>query len=538
MNVPLSELLPFQGRKYMQEIPSQDMPLNAAMHLHKAAMYVRMSTDHQKYSTENQADAISEYAARNGINISKTYEDAGKSGLTIEGRGALKQLIDDVQTGQADFSTILVLDVTRWGRFQDADESAYYEYICRRSGIDVRYVAEQFENDGSPVSTIVKGVKRAMAGEYSRELSGKVFAGQCRLIEMGYKQGGTAGYGLRRMLINEHGEEKGILKLGEHKSLITDRVILVPGPEEEVETVRWIYRAFVDEGLAERQIAIQLNQKGILTDLGRAWTRATVHQILTNEKYVGNNVFNRTSFKLKKHHVNNTREMWVRKDNAFPAIVDPSYFFNAEGIIRQRNRKFSNDDMLSKLKALHERKGWLSGILINEADDMPSSCAYAQRFGSLVRAYELIGYTPATDYSYIEINRHLRKLWPEIVNSVIKRIQEQGGDVRQDEGNDLLIVNDELTVSVVICRCLQTTNDKNQWRIHLDASLMPDITIAVRMNPENTAPLDYYLLPAIDVEDPKIRLMENNHFALEVYRFDDLEPFFLLMERTNLTEAA
>ncbi len=45
------------------------------------------------------------------------------------------------------------------------------------------YCAEQFENDGSPPSTIVKSVKRAMAGEYSRELSAKVFAGQCRLIE-------------------------------------------------------------------------------------------------------------------------------------------------------------------------------------------------------------------------------------------------------------------------------------------------------------------------------------------------------------------
>ena len=120
---------------------------------------------------------------------------------------------------------ILVLDVTRWGRFQDADESAYYEYICRRAGIDVQYVAEQFENDGSPVSTIVKGVKRAIAGEYSRELSGKVFAGQCRLIEMGFKQGGAAGFGLRRMLIDEHGNRKAELKRGEHKSLQTDRVI-------------------------------------------------------------------------------------------------------------------------------------------------------------------------------------------------------------------------------------------------------------------------------------------------------------------------
>ena len=101
-------------------------------------MYVRMSTDHQKYSTENQADAIREYAARHQIEIIDTYTDAGKSGLSLDGRDALKRLIDDVQESRARFNMILVLDVTRWGRFQDADESAYYEYICRRAGIERR----------------------------------------------------------------------------------------------------------------------------------------------------------------------------------------------------------------------------------------------------------------------------------------------------------------------------------------------------------------------------------------------------------------
>ena len=113
--------------------------------------------------------------------------------MRLDGRDALKRLIDDVQTGTADFTTILVYDVSRWGRFQDADESAYYEYICKRAGISVQYCAEQFENDGSPVSTIVKGVKRAMAGEYSRELSVKVFTGQCRLIELGFPPRWPAG---------------------------------------------------------------------------------------------------------------------------------------------------------------------------------------------------------------------------------------------------------------------------------------------------------------------------------------------------------
>jgi DNA invertase Pin-like site-specific DNA recombinase len=139
-----------------------------APNLIRAAEYVRMSTEHQQYSTENQGEIIRRYAERRGMTIVRTYTDAGKSGLRIDGRDALKQLIQDVENGSADFNAILVYDVSRWGRFQDADESAYYEYICRRAKIEVHYCAEQFENDGSPISTIVKGVKRAMAGEYSR----------------------------------------------------------------------------------------------------------------------------------------------------------------------------------------------------------------------------------------------------------------------------------------------------------------------------------------------------------------------------------
>jgi DNA invertase Pin-like site-specific DNA recombinase len=159
----------------------------------------------------------------------------------------------------------LVYDISRWGRFQDADESAYYEYICKRAGISVEYCAEQFENDGSPVSTIVKGVKRAMAGEYSRELSQKVFAGQCRLIELGYRQGGPPGFGLRRMLIDETGRKKGILARGEHKSIQTDRVTLVPGPDDEIAIVDQIFHSFVEDGRSESKIAADLNARGIKT---------------------------------------------------------------------------------------------------------------------------------------------------------------------------------------------------------------------------------------------------------------------------------
>ena len=107
-----------------------------------------MSTDHQRYSTENQADVIAAYATARGFVIVKTYADEGKSGLNLGGRAGLRELLTDVETRNVDFTAVFVYDVGRWGRFQDADESAYYEYVCKRAGIRVHYCAEQFENDG------------------------------------------------------------------------------------------------------------------------------------------------------------------------------------------------------------------------------------------------------------------------------------------------------------------------------------------------------------------------------------------------------
>ena len=504
----------------------------------RAAEYVRMSTDHQKYSTENQSDAIAQYAARRGLTIVRTYADEGKSGLGLGGRDALKQLIADVQNGIADFKTILVYDVSRWGRFQDADESAYYEYICKRAGISVQYCAEQFENDGSPVSTIVKGVKRAMAGEYSRELSVKVFAGQCRLIELGYRQGGPAGFGLRRRLIDQDGEMKGDLAQGEHKSIQTDRVVLVPGPSEEQETVRWIYRSFVEASKSESEIAELLNGRSIRTDLGRQWTRGTVHQILINEKYIGNNVWNRASFKLKRKRVRNNRDMWIRADGAFEPIVQRELFDAAQAIICQRSYRFSNEQMLDILRRLLEAHGYLSGLIIDEFDSGPSSTAYSSRFGSLLRAYELVGFTPDRDYQYIEINRMLRRMFPHIVADTIAGIVNVGGTVKKNQASDLLTINDEFTASITIIRCRETAGGALRWHVRFDLELRPDITIAVRMDRLNKSPLDFYLLPRIDMTAPKIRLAEHNGVSLDSYRFESLEGLFELAARAMLLEVS
>jgi len=499
-----------------------------------AAQYIRMSTEHQQYSTENQADTIREYAQKRGFKIVKTYTDEGRSGLRIEGRSALRQMIDDAKGGTAAYQAILVYDISRWGRFQDSDESAYYEYICKRAGIQVYYCAEQFENDGSPTSTIIKSVKRAMAGEYSRELSSKVFQGQCRLIELGYRQGGPSGFGLRRMLVDMHGKPKGLLKRNERKSLQTDRVILVPGPGEEIDIVHHMYQMFIKHGKREREIAEYLNNRGITTDGDCQWTPATVRQVLTNEKYIGNNVYNRISFKLKKKRVVNPPDILVRKDGAFEAIVDPASFYTVQGIIQERNRRWSDEELIQMLVQLVKEHSDVSAHLIDQTDGMPSSATYRSRFGTLIEAYRLAGYTPCRDFSYVNINRRLRALHPTLVDVTVQRLESVGASVGLDDGNSHLVVNGEYTAALVLSRCLQTPTGSLRWAIRFGSRQLPDITIMVRMNPANDEPSDFYLLPLLDIRTSSLRLAEYNAAYVDTYRCDSLDGFAQLALRTRI----
>lgn len=360
--------------------------------LTRAAQYMRMSTEHQRYSTEYQAEAIARYACQRGYEIVRTYADEGKSGLSLDGRDALKALIANVQAGEADYRAVLVYDVSRWGRFQDVDESAYYEFICREGGIAVEYCAEQFDNDGSLGATIIKCMKRAMAGEYSRELSAKIFAGQCYLTKLGFRQGGAPGFGLRRLLIDENGRPKTLLGRGQYKGLQSDRVILTPGPPEEVEIVREIYRLFVTDRWSKARIATYLNDRGVVKEHGLRWTRGSVHHLLTNENYIGTNIFGRTSYKLKHKRKSNPPELWLRAPGAFEPVIDRSLFLAAQHIVENVTRRLTDEQLLSRLSSKLAAKGALSIVIIDEMGDMPSSSTYRYRFGSLARAYELIGY--------------------------------------------------------------------------------------------------------------------------------------------------
>jgi hypothetical protein len=295
---------------------------------------------------------------------------------------------------------------------------------------------------------------------------------------------------------------------------------------------------FVVQRRSETEIAAALNAEGLMTDLGRSWTRGMVHQILTNEKYIGNNVYNRVSFKLKAKRVVNPPQAWVRADGAFDGVVEPDFFEAAQRIIQDRSRRFSDQDLLDHLAALLAKKGWLSGWVIDEVEDMPSSSTFRHRFGSLIRAYQLVGYSPGRDFRYIETNRALRALHPNVVNQIVADIGGVGGQVHRDPVSDMLHINDEFSASVVIARCHMTSAGGLRWKVRLDNGLRPDITIAVRMDSDNATVRDYYFLPWLDLGDcPNLRLAPENGIRIDAYRFDSFDPFLDLTRRTRLRAA-
>lgn len=502
-----------------------------------AAEYVRMSTEHQQYSLDNQSGFIREYADKKGITIIHTYNDAGKSGLNLAGRPGLKALLNDVINHKINISLLLVYDVSRFGRFQDTDEAGHYIYLLKTHGVSVIYCAEPFADQHSELHMLGLSFSRYGAASYSRNLSEKVFIGQTNLIRRGFHQGGMAGYGLRRMLIDEQRTPKGILEFGQRKSIQTDRVILIPGPQNEVDIVNQIFDMFIYEGKPEIVIASELNRKQIIAENNTAWTRGKIHQILTNEKYIGNNVYNKTSFKLKQRHVINPEEQWIRFNGAYDPVISIEKFNFADEIIRARSQVLSEEILLEKLRELLLRKGRLSGLIIDEEELLPSSSVYRSRFGSLLRVYQLVGFNPKTDYSWLETKKYLKGVNTDITNTIINNIYQSDGWVSDSSNSGILNINDEFTLAIQAVRCQRTSPTNLRWRINFNHALAPDISIAARMDSLNETVTDYYIFPSIDLILNNMYLKEQNPFSFEFYRFDTLKLLYQLVKRTAIPEA-
>jgi DNA invertase Pin-like site-specific DNA recombinase len=504
-----------------------------AANLIPAAQYLRMSTEHQQYSLENQSVAIRRYADAHGFQIVQAYSDAAKSGVALKRRTGLRQLLQDVVSGIAAYQAILVYDVSRWGRFQDTDESAHYEFVCKSAGVPVHYCAETFANDGSLPSLIMKALKRTMAGEYSRELGVKVLAGQRRLAGLGFKQGGMPGYGLRRLLVSNDGRPKQQLAFGERKSLATDRVILVPGPAKEVQVVRDIYQMLISEGLPIYAIARELKRRGVPYQEGVYWTHHTVADVLTQPKYAGFHVYGRTTSRLYTPKIRLPKSDWLVSPGAFEPIVDYSTFLEAQRILESRTINKSDEELLELLKRLLAEQGRLSLKLVKESPNVPSPSTYRLRFGSLRRAYELIGYGRPDQFGPIDLRRRTQALRDELIAKIADLFPKQVSVVRRGgRWRTRLRLRSGLMVSVLVSRSITVWKGAMRWQIDPVGRERKSVTLLARLDQNNQTFLDFHVLPDID-RPRRFYIRQNDTWLNRGVPMRDLSEFRTLVAKAH-----
>ena len=494
-----------------------------------AATYVRMSADRQNYSIEHQREYLSAYASAHGLSVVREYGDEGKSGLALKGRPGLRSLLADVQADAIPFNVILVYDVSRWGRFQDADESAHYEFICRSAGVEVIYCAEQFDSDCSPMSALIKSMKRTMAAEYSRELSSKVFRAQCRFISMGFKQGGSAGYALRRQVVDQYGEHKTQLAFGQRKGSTTDRVIFVLGPQHEIDILRKIYSMYVDEHRGETEIARHLNAEGTPSEFGRPWTPWLVKSLLTNEKYLGDMVFNRGSCKLQRHAVHNPRAEWLRLPEAFPSPLPVGLFQLAQVERIRRNAKQSEDDLLQMLRDLHLEHGKVTTTMLSSEVRSTFPKLLARHFGTITNAYVLAGVPTTSTYSYVATRRFVAQTKHDMINQILVLCVQAGGHAAAGPGDDL-IVNNHLRVRVVAARSRHGKADCARWKVPTRCFDGAAFVIMAQLAICNEKVQAYYLLDTPCFASGDLTMREERPEDFARYRFPSLAAVFGIVE--------
>lgn len=451
------------------------------------AQYLRMSTDHQLYSLDNQADAISRYAEAHGFIVVRTFSDEAKSGLSINRRNGLKQLLKETVEGHPDFGAILVYDVSRWGRFQDADEAAHYEFLCKSSGTPVHYCAETFSDESSFSATILKALKRTMAGEYSRELSVKVRAGQTRLAKLGYKLGGTSPYGLHRMLLDPSGKPKQILTPGQRKSLVTERVILVPGSPREVVVVERIFREFADERRSLWGIARGLNVDSIQYKEGAKWRATTVTRVLRHAAYMGTQVWGRTSTILAGPRVQIPSHQWATCTSAFEPIISREIFERAQRAFASFTHNLSNEEVLEQFRAVLKEHGKLSGKIIERSQLCPGLTTIRSRFGGLNNVYERLGLPLRSCVSSLS-RRRWQILRHEFIASIVAAFPKQLQTFRRGPRFRAVLKYQKtgFLVSVLIASCSPAKNGKLRWLVHPPRSDRNRLTVIAFLNQSNT----------------------------------------------------
>ncbi len=441
------------------------------------AYYRHSAQDRQENSIPIQRDQVREWADKNGVEVVQEFADAGKSGLTSEGRPAFTEMMEEWVKKRRDFQYILCLDVSRWGRFQDIDLSAQFSAECRKAGKQVIYTSIGKPREDDPLYPVYVQFERFRAAQYSRELSDKVWRGCVKITEQGYWAGGSPPYGTKRLLLDEKREPLHPLAPGQRKGIQNQRVTLVEGDPDQIATIHRIFHEFVELGYSEYKISEGLNRAGIPSPGGKRWGAASVLARIRNETYIGTLVYNKTSQKLKTPRVHNPTDKWVRTQEAFEGVVGHDLFERAQKILEARRHKYDPERMLSQMEDLYAKFGILQPSLSRINPEMPPASAYARHFGSWDQAFQQL---------HADQRQRTRQMVHEKICQHIPNVLPY---------SDFYVLDQKLTVSIQPAVPIPR-GYASYWPIRPDDRHVIDMTLGVLLSdPKDLEILGYIALP-------------------------------------------
>ncbi|WP_423459525.1 recombinase family protein [Ottowia sp. VDI28] len=408
----------------------------------RAAAYLRMSSDRQELSLSTQLEAIRAYASKNGLSIVGVYEDAAKSGLSIAHRDGMKRLLRDVMGMPRPFDVVLVYDVSRWGRFQDIDAAAYYEYTCRMNGARVVYVQEPFGSDIDPLTALLKTLKRAMAAEYARELGVKTRAGQDQAIQLGFQMGSIPRIGIAKVAVDQWGNRRPLARL-QRKSMQNERIVWEPGPQCEVDLVNHIFELYCAPEGNISKTARTLLREGVRAPDGRLLTVRVVDSLLRCEAFAGDFLWGRERLGGRKRK--------KRPETKAEGVIDrlvPKYLWDqAQSKLLQRRRLRRNKEQL--LEVLRARLAENPFVTERDLEAMGffSRDTYVNAFGSLAKALELAGRDPhAMRLRHIKSALEGRQIGDQLEDSVAALIRSAGIDCQTHPLSRVMLVANQCRI--------------------------------------------------------------------------------------------
>jgi hypothetical protein len=263
-----------------------------------------------------------------------------------------------------------------------------------------------------------------------------------------------------------------------------------------------------------------LNNEQVRNHRGTPWSEAMVRNILSNEAYIGNSVYNRKSFRLKQVMKKNPPELWIRATGLFEPIVDKSIYVKAQALLREQYIRLSDEQLLKKLREALAANGKLSVSIMAAMDGIPSAALYAYRFGTLREAFRRVGYINSErDFDYLDARQQSDAELLRQASIIGTRIRALGAAAIFDAESKVMTIDSKLAVSLRMARYYSAPLHAPSWLVHRRIVEPAGLILALRLDEEaNREVKDYFLLPLHEMAKERINLTTTARSRFAVYR--------------------